>query len=488
MKAVVIGSGIAGIASAIRLKSKGYEVIVLEANSQPGGKISELQLAGYRFDMGPSLFTLPELIDELFLLFPEHKTAFTYTRLKIICNYFWEDGKKVQAHSEPKEFANNIEKEFKTDKKKILDYLKESKNIYELTTPTFMEKSLHKTSTWLSADIIKPILSLAKLHLFNTLSEVNKNRFSDTHIQQLFNRYATYNGSSPFLTPGIMQVIPHLEFNLGAFFPKKGMNDIVNSLVQLAEEVGVEFRYNKKVKNIIVFNQSAKGVELENEVIKSDIVISNSDVHNTQKFLLKKEHFRKQSKVINRSSSAFIFYWGIKSDFKELDVHNILFSKNYQEEFKSIFEDEKIGSDPTVYIHISSKINKKDAPSNCENWFVMINTPPHNGQDWKKEKSRIKELVINKIEKVLGKTIKDKIEVEECLSPEDIEKNTGSYRGALYGTSSNSKFAAFLRHPNFSNKVKNLYHCGGSVHPGGGIPLCLHSAKIACSLIPNSNG
>ena len=123
MKAVVIGSGIAGIASAIRLRSKGYEVIVLEANSQPGGKISELQLAGYRFDMGPSLFTLPELIDELFLLFPEHKTAFTYTRLKIICNYFWEDGKKVQAHSEPQEFANNIEKEFKTDKKEILDYL-----------------------------------------------------------------------------------------------------------------------------------------------------------------------------------------------------------------------------------------------------------------------------------------------------------------------------------------------------------------------------
>jgi len=488
MKAVVIGSGIAGIASALRLKSKGYDVTVLESSHKPGGKITELQLGAYRFDMGPSLFTLPELIDELYTLFPEHKTQFDYTRLKVICNYFWEDGKKVQADADPQQFAKNIEKEFNSSKTEVLDYLEESKKIYELTTPTFMEKSLHKASTWLSKDVIKPILSISKLHLFNTLADVNQSRFKDPHVQQLFNRYATYNGSSPFLTPGVMQVIPHLEFNLGAFLPKNGMSDIIYSLVSLAKEVGIEFRFNEEVKKIIVCQGTAKGVELKNEVIKADVVVSNSDVHNTQNVLLKKEHFRKPSKETARSSSAFIFYWGIKGNFEELDIHNILFSKNYKEEFKTIFEEEKLGEDPTIYIHISSKLNNKDAPAGCENWFVMINTPPHNGQNWGEEKARIKELVINKIERVLSKTISDKIEVEQCVSPDDIQKNTGSFRGALYGTSSNSKFAAFLRHPNFSNQVKNLYHCGGSVHPGGGIPLCLNSAKIACSLIPDSNG
>lgn len=485
MRALVIGSGIAGIATAIRLKSKGYEVTVFESSEEPGGKISELKMNGFRFDLGPSLFTLPELVDELFDLFPEYKSDFEYSRLKSICKYYWEDGKNVQAVSDTEQFATNLETEFGVEKKTTLNYLKHCNHLYKLTAPTFLNKSLHKWNTWISPDVIKPILSISKLNLFRTLSEVNQDYFAEPHVRQLFNRYATYNGSSPFLTPGIMQIIPHLEYNLGAYFPKKGMRQIILSLVELAKHAGVEFRCGEKVKNIIVCNGTAKGIELKDEVVKGDLVISNSDIFNTNTKLLKKRHVNNISKNAERSSSGMIFYLGIKGTHDQLNLHNILFSNDYKDEFNSIFNKKKISSDPTIYIHISSKINESDAPANSENWFVMVNAPVNNGQDWEVEKKQTREHIINKINRTLKIDIREKIITEECFTPADIEERTGSHKGALYGTSSNSKFAAFLRHPNFSKKVKNLFHVGGSVHPGGGIPLCLNSAKIASSLIPN---
>ncbi|MCB0482735.1 MAG: phytoene desaturase [Flavobacteriales bacterium] len=481
MKAAVIGSGIAGIAAALRLRSKGYDVTVFEAADKPGGKLAELQLRNYRFDMGPSLFTLPNLVDELFDLFPQYKSDFSYQKLDVICNYFWKDGHKLRAHKNTDSFAKSIESEFGVSHKKVLDYLAKSKANYNATAPIFMEQSLHKISTWLSAKIWKPLLSISKLNLTTTLHEVNQKSFNEQHVVQLFNRYATYNGSSPFLTPGIMQVIPHLEYNLGAFFPKKGMRSIVSSLIDLAKAQGVEIRCNERVKKIIVCGGKARGVELEKEVFAADVVVSNSDVFYTHRDLLKGS----KPKEVERSSSAVIFYWGVKKKFPELDVHNIFFSKNYEEEFIELFDEKKVPTDPTIYIHVSSKVNPEDSPNYGENWFVMVNTPADQNHDWPHEVAQLRAKVLSKLKNILKVDLEGFIEVEHVNTPKDIEQRTGSYKGALYGTSSNSQFAAFLRHPNFSTDIKNLYHCGGSAHPGGGIPLCLNSAKIVASLIPD---
>ena len=164
-------------------------------------------------------------------------------------------------------------------------------------------------------------------------------------------------------------------------------------------------------------------------------------------------------------------------------MHNIFFSQDYQKEFTNLFEHKTLCDDPTVYINITSKEEVGDAPSGCENWFVMVNAPGDYGQDWNKLVAQVRENIINKINRLLGIDIEPLIEVEDVLSPPLIEQRTSSYRGALYGTASNSKFTAFLRHPNFSSRIKQLYCSGGSVHPGGGIPLCLLSAKITSDLI-----
>ena len=179
-----------------------------------------------------------------------------------------------------------------------------------------------------------------------------------------------------------------------------------------------------------------------------------------------------------KSSSALIFYWGIKQEFSALGLHNILFTENYKTEFDYIFNKKELYHDPTVYINITKKYCEADAPKGGENWFVMINVPHNAGQDWDKIIAEAKPIILNKISRNLGVAIEPLIEVEHLLEPRTIESRTQSHLGSLYGTSSNNRYSAFLRHPNFSSSIKNLYFCGGSVHPGGGIPLCLLSAKI----------
>jgi phytoene dehydrogenase-like protein len=184
-----------------------------------------------------------------------------------------------------------------------------------------------------------------------------------------------------------------------------------------------------------------------------------------------------------KSSSGIVFYWGIKRQFDQLGLHNIFFSADYKAEFEKIFNEQTISDDPTVYINITSKHKPDDAPEGCENWFVLINVPANEGQNWEELVDKTRQNVITKLSNILKTDISKLIENEEVLDPKWIEIRTSSVQGALYGNSSNNKYVAFLRHPNFSSKIRNLYFVGGSVHPGGGIPLALSSAKIMSDMI-----
>ena len=483
-KAIIIGSGVGGLATALRLKAQGLDVVVFENNSYPGGKLSSFNLGQYRFDAGPSLLTMPHYIDELFELFNENpKDYFNYKRKDISCKYFWEDKTVLNAYSDKNKFINEINKVLKVDKNIVTKYLLKAKKKYDLTKNIFLEQSLHKIKTYLSSDLIKGIFNLYVFQINKTLDAVNQDELKEPHLVQLFNRFATYNGSSPFKTPGMMTLIQHLEQEYGTFVSEKGMINISKSIFDLAKRNGVKFEFNKLVNEIVVKNNKVVGVKVNNTVIESDFVVSNMDIVPTYKKLLKKSYQPK--KVLNqeRSSSALIFYWGIKKTFKNLELHNILFSNNYKKEFDSIFELGTISDDPTVYINITSKDVLSDAPKESENWFVMINSPNDTGQDWNEIIKTVRKNTINKINRTLNIDIESFIEFEKVFSPKTIEKNTQSYLGSLYGSSSNNKMSAFLRHPNFSKHIQNLYFCGGSVHPGGGIPLCLLSAKIVSELI-----
>lgn len=484
-KAAIIGSGIAGIAAAIRLASLGFDVHVFEKNAQPGGKLSLIEKNGYRFDTGPSLFTQPANIEELFAFAGEPINAyFSYSAVPTACSYFFEDGTIFNAASNAAQFVADASEQLSADGKLVADYLKQSSKVYHHIAEIFLSYSLHKRSTWLRKEVFTALKHVKLYHLNQSLHQLNTKLLKHDKLIQLFNRYATYNGSNPYQAPGMLQVIPHLEYNEGVFYPKGGMISITQALHQLALSKGVQFHFSTSVQYIIHDNGTAKGIVADGQNIFSDIVVSNCDAFYTYRNLLNDSD--KAAKILKqeRSSSALIFYWGIRKNFNQLGLHNVLFAKNYQEEFNHLFRYKKPYADPTVYINITSKAEQGlHAPPGCENWFVMINMPSGTKAINDSVIAACKKNIISKINSVLQTNIESFIESEDILDPVLIEQRTGSFEGALYGTSSNSRWAAFLRHPNFSPNIRNLWFAGGSVHPGGGIPLCLRSARIMCDLI-----
>ena len=483
-KALIVGAGIAGLASSIRLAHKGYEVHVYESNSYAGGKLTSFHNDGYRFDAGPSLFTSPHLVTELFELAGENpEEYFQYHRMDNICNYFWEDGTRFSMPAKRSAQVETIHQAFSEPKQKIKSYLERSEQKYKLTAPLFIERSLHTFYSFWDIKVVKALLNMHKLDTFKTLHQLNKNQFQNKKLVQLMDRFATYNGSSPYQTSAIMSMIPHLEMDGGTYFPVGGMHSITESLLDLAKRLGVRFHFEMPVEEVKHKEGRVSGIRVDGKNIDGDLVVINADVYTAYERLI--NNVKKPEKILTqeRSSSALIFYWGIKREFEELDLHNIFFSESYEEEFDFIFNQKKIHDDPTIYINISSKENKEDAPEGCENWFVMINTPSDQGQNWDEIIEKARKDIIQKINRNLGVDLSELIQCEEILYPGLIASKTSSHQGALYGTSSNSRYAAFLRHANFSGKIKNLYFCGGSVHPGGGIPLCLNSAKIVSNFI-----
>lgn len=483
-KAIVIGSGIAGLATSIRLAKKGYRVQVFEANHYPGGKLTAIEQDGFRFDAGPSLFTMPQLVEELFELCGEATDEhFRYKKLDLGCRYFYEDGTTLNAWADKQRFAAEVEEKTTDEGSTLLAALEKSGKLYKLLAELFMYRSLNDVKTFLNKKALKAYANLHEFNFFSTMNGANEKRFSDPRLVQLFNRYATYNGSDPYQTPATMNIIPHLEYNIGAFFPEEGMHSITMSLFELARRQGVDFSFNAPAEEIVLQGKGVRGVKVNGETHTADVVVSNMDMVNTYRKLLKDYPAPRRLLKQPKSSSALIFYWGINRQFPELDLHNIFFSGNYKEEFDYIFSKGAVCDDPTVYVNITSKEKPDDAPEGCENWFTMINVPNNSGQDWDELIADAKAAIIKKLSRMLGTPVEPLIVTEDILDPRLIEQRTSSVQGALYGNSSNNKFAAFLRHANASSGIKNLFFCGGSVHPGGGIPLCLLSAKITADQV-----
>ncbi|ANQ48889.1 phytoene desaturase [Flammeovirga sp. MY04] len=478
-KAIVIGAGIGGVSAALRINKLGYKVTVLEGTDTVGGKLKEFSMDGFRFDRGPSLFTLPHLVEELFELYDRDVDQyFKYNKHEIATKYFYEDGTEFTSYTDAEKFADEIKKVWGVDVSEVMHQIIDD---YKKTSPIFLESGLTKITDLFTKEVFDALPVLTRLGWFESLHEFNKKYFKNDQLVQLFDRYATYNGSSPYKTPSIMRVISALEHSDGVFFPKEGMRSIITSLTKLAEEVGVEFKLNEQVTGVKYLGREIKEVNTSNKTYEADVFICNADVNFFLPEVLGEKI--KTPKPKELSSSAMVFYWGIDHDFKQLDLHNIFFSNDYQKEFKQLFDELKIPEDPTIYVHISSVLNKNDAPENSQNWFVMINVPALPEVFTKEKVSEIETLLIKKLSEFLKVDLNEKIVCSKNWTPKTIEEDTLSWKGALYGLNSNKLTHALYRQRNKSNHYKNLYFVGGSVHPGGGIPLCLNSSKIVESLI-----
>lgn len=482
-KAIIIGAGIAGMAIALRLRKQGYEVCVFEAASIAGGKIKSYQWQNFRFDTGPSLLTLPHLVDELFELYGKNpKDFFEYQQLPLVTKYFYSDNKIIDSYSNAIKFADEVAQKLNVKKNIITNFLENQKKTYQLLAPIFLENPIHIFSRLLRFKNVPALLKICNPTLLLSMNFVNSYIFKNSYLIKIFNRYGTYNGSNPYKMPSLFNIISHLEHNKGAFLPTKGMFAVTDSLFQLAIDEGINFNFNSYVDEIIVENGIAVGIKSNQNIHLANVVISNMDVNFSYKKLLLTQKSPKIHLNTPQSTSALIFHWAINTKTPQLDVHNIFFADNYKEEFEFLFDKKITYFDPTIYIYISSKCVPRDAPQGSENWFVMINLPHITAQNEQIDIEKIRKMILNKIKTFIEVDIENKIIHENITTPQTLQNTTHSFLGSLYGGSSNTILSAFLRHPNFSS-IKKLYFCGGTVHPGGGIPLCLLSAKITANLI-----
>ena len=488
-RTAVIGAGIAGLAAAVRLAVAGHQVDVYEANDGPGGKLSQFTLpGGYRFDFGPSLFTMPQYVDELFTLAGEDpRTHFNYTRLPEVCRYWWPDGTRFTAPASTADLITQAAQTFDVPEQSMRDFMDTAARKYTLTGRTFLEKSLHKARTWLDPQVAYAMLKIPGLDLFRSMHDVHEAALKDPRLVQLFDRFATYNGSNPYKAPGLLSMIPHFEHHFGAYLPAGGMYDIAESVYALGQRLGVGYHFNTRVNEICRAGSQVQGILVNGEEVGYDTVVCNMDVWLAYDRLLPGAKRPGIPLRQQKSTSAVIFYWGIDRSFPELGLHNIFFSKDYAREFSTL-EAGSLSDDVTIYVNISNKYVPADAPPGHENWFVMVNAPSHTGQDWEQLVAELRNQALTALSTYLAPAdapnwLARHITTERIITPPDIEQLTGSHQGALYGTSSNNRMAAFLRHPNFSRHIGGLYFLGGSVHPGGGVPLCLLSARIVGDLV-----
>lgn len=481
-RVAVIGAGLGGLAASIRLASRGHEVHLFEQQEQPGGKAGTLSLDGFRFDTGPSIFTMRPVFEELFEAAGERLDAsLELVPLDPICTYFYPDGSLLRAWANPSRLAREIAEQTEDGEESVMAHLDYCRRIYESAGELFLRHSLHNLSTYLTPAALRGFCRPWRIDPFRSVDAANSRRFRDPRTVQLFNRYATYNGSDPFRAPATLNLIPYVEHCLGTYGVQGGTYRIVEALVSLAARKGVHFHYGARVDRIELDGRRVCGISAAGRTTPFQVVVSDVDVTALHRLLDGRTRHPNGSGT--PSSSAVVFLWAIDRPFIGLGPHSVFFSSDYRREFCDIFDRGVAPRDPTVYVHISSKITPTDAPPGCENWFVMVNAPAASGQDWPRQVERLRETVLRRLSQALGVPVRNAIRSERVFTPPEFERATGSHRGSLYGNASNSPAAAFRRHPNRVPGVRGLYACGGSTHPGGGMPLVLLSAKIATELV-----
>jgi phytoene desaturase len=490
-KVAVVGAGLGGLSAAIRLVRAGYAVDLYDQRSIVGGKAGTKHIGDFRFDTGPSLLTMPRVFEQLFEEAGQQLgDHLEFIPLAPICHYFFPDGTRLFSYSETERFGEEIEAKTLDSALSLERYLRHGRRIYENTAELFLWHSLHELSSYLKGFSLKSLLNLGKIDAFRSMDAANRSFFSDPRMIQLFDRYATYNGSSPYKVPATLNIIPYVEYGLGGFAVAGGIYAVPAALGRLAQGLGVRLILETRVEAILHRSHRIRGIRVAGENLDYDVVVSNADVLRTYEDLLGDPQARLAVRYnrLEPSSSGLVFFWGMNQSNPELGVNNIFFSPDYPREFRELFVERICPKDPTVYVNITSRVTPEDAPADGENWFVLINAPYEAGQDWPGQVAAGRQRILCRVEQALGRSVAGAIATEEVMSPQDIRRNTGSRLGSLYGISSNNTMAAFLRHPNRSRKYRGLYFCGGSVHPGGGMPLAILSGKIASDLIRSREG
>ncbi|MBA2174372.1 phytoene desaturase [Halobacillus locisalis] len=482
MKVTIVGGGLGGLSAAVTLAKHGVEVDVFEKNDHFGGKMMSVDEQGYHFDFGPNTITMPEVFNDVVSqgeLNPSDELNFI--RLENHTRNQFSDGTTFDLSSHSAYMHEQLLGMDVKGERHYDDFLQEVERLYRLSKKHF----LHRTfSGW--RDYLSPSLSkgFAQVRPFQSMDQFFKQYFSNTKVLRSLNRYSTYVGSSPFVTPATFAMIAHLELNDGVYYVEGGNTKIAQSFVKAARNQGARLHKNQKVTQILTKDRKATGVQLENgDIHHSDLVIVNGDLLQAVPDLLPESTrtslTNKKVQAMDPSISAFVVMAGLDTEIEELHHHHVFFSDNYKKEFKQL-QKGQYADDPTIYIGTSSKTDPNVSPKG-DNCFILVNAPAVKTDDTLDEQA-YKQMVYNQLENA-GIPLEKHLAYEKVVAPKEIATQFGAFRGSLYGPSSNRKMQAFMRPFNQSKDVENLYFCGGSTHPGGGSPMVVLSGQNVANKI-----
>lgn len=481
--AVIIGGGLGGLGVALRLAARGWRVTVCEQGASFGGKMNRYEVAGFRFDTGPSLITMPWVFAETFAAAGSRiEDHLELVPVHPLSEYIYADGTRFTYSAALPEWLSTVKNLEPRDVDGFLRFLKLGAQLYEVSQATFLRR---RPLDWPRATDAAALKHMPWRYGWGNYHATVAAHFHSPHLQQLYDRYPTYVGSSPYQAPATLAVIPYIEYAFGGWYVSGGLYRLVESLVELAEQAGVTMLRNARVERIEHAHGRVTGVRLANDTrLAAEVVVMNGDASHAPRMLGANDKNGRSLPPRERSLSGLVFLFGVKRALPELPHHAIYFSADYRREFAELFDERKFPTDPTVYVNAPSRSDASVVPGTGETLFVMANAPANDDDHW--DEAQIvaaRQRVLARLRAGGFPEIENDIVVSDVWTPQRIAANYLMPGGAIYGTHSHGWRRAFLRPPNKDRRYRGLYYVGGSTHPGGGTPTVLLSAQITSELI-----
>jgi phytoene desaturase len=484
-RVVVVGGGLGGLAAAIRCAVAGRPTTLIEARPNVGGKLNIVRDQGFVWDIGPSLLTMPWVLDDLLRVAGSSLAAeLDVVALPSACRYMWADGTRFDAMASLPALIQSIAAINPRDVGNFMRFMQYSQQLWDLSADQFLDTPMTGWQSLLDWRVLRDGWRLDGLR---TMDVAVRSFFESPQLQQVMNRFATYNGSSPYRTPATFNLIAWAEFGFGAFYPRGGLYRIAEVLHATALRVGVDIRTATAVTGIQHQQGRVSGVTTsDGETIATQRVISNVDPQVTLAKLLD-GGARRAQRLAQRelSTSGFVVLWGLRQRYDQLDHHTICFSPDYRAEFADT-DAGRLHDTPTIYLNHTVGYDLDHAPVGGQNIFALVNVPATRGSqiDWPNVAAQYADQLVSQLETRFGLAgFRQNIVVQHILTPHDLAQRYNAPGGSIYGLASNSTLSAFMRPPQRDPQIAGLYYCGGGTHPGGGIPLALLSGKHAAQLV-----
>lgn len=484
--AIVIGAGIGGIATAARLAKNGYHVTVLEKNETPGGRANQLVRDGHRFDIGPTLFLMPEVWEETFAALGERMSDhLDLRRIDPTYKVHFDDGLQLELTSNLGAMQTQLEAVEKTAFTGFLSYLAEGAKHYKVSLEKFVGRNFYNLFDYFSLKNLPLIFKLKALdkHYRNT-----GRFFKDERLKAAFTFQNMYLGLSPYDAPATYSLLQYTELAEGVWYPMGGMYAAIQALVKVAEKLGVKFIYSAPVKEILVRTGRVTGVLTEdNRVFYADIFIGNADLPYIYKKLL--PHSVAAQKLDEKlyTCSTIMFYWGVDKQYPQIAHHNVFLAGDYKASFDQIFKDHNLPDRPSFYVHAPARTDPAAAPAGQDTLYVLVpvgHLDAASQQDWDERIHRARHTVFERLSKEMGiSDLKDHIKFEIVYQPKTWKERFNLEKGAAFGLSHNFWQVGYLRPQNRHEQYENLYFAGASTHPGTGLPIVLLSARLTTERI-----